>query len=147
MNDHTIRPIAICVFQHNGLILVFEGYDPIKEETFYRPLGGGIEFGEYSQQAIIREIQEELSATITNIRYLATLENIFVHDGISGHEIVQVYDGTLVNKALYEQETIIGVEDNGETFTAMWKHLDEFTGPNSPPLYPDGLLSLLQRLE
>jgi hypothetical protein len=41
-----IRPIALCVFHNNNRILVFEGYDKAKDEIFYRPLGGGIEFGE-----------------------------------------------------------------------------------------------------
>jgi len=40
-----IRPIAICAFLRNNRILVAEGFDPVKDETFYRPLGGGIEFG------------------------------------------------------------------------------------------------------
>jgi hypothetical protein len=40
-----IRPIAICVFRHKDRILVAEGYDPVKKQTFYRPLGGVIEFG------------------------------------------------------------------------------------------------------
>jgi len=43
-----IRSIAICVFRHKNHILVAEGYDPVKDEYFYRPLGGGIEFGETS---------------------------------------------------------------------------------------------------
>jgi hypothetical protein len=29
-----IRPLAICIFSHNGKILVCEGYDPTKGETF-----------------------------------------------------------------------------------------------------------------
>ncbi len=41
-----VRPLAICVFRHHDRILVMEGYDPVKKEHFYRPLGGGIEFGE-----------------------------------------------------------------------------------------------------
>ena len=46
MKKNRIRPLAICVFLNNNRILVAEGYDPIKQQTFYRPLGGGIEFGE-----------------------------------------------------------------------------------------------------
>lgn len=41
-----IRPLAICVFRHQDRILVAEGYDPVKDEHFYRPLGGGNEFGD-----------------------------------------------------------------------------------------------------
>jgi hypothetical protein len=52
MSNHKIRPIAICVFRHQNRILVIEAYDHIKNEKYYRPLGGGIEFGEYSSIAI-----------------------------------------------------------------------------------------------
>jgi len=41
MKPNMIRPVAICVFQHEGRILVFEGYGPKKQQSFYRPLGGG----------------------------------------------------------------------------------------------------------
>ena len=43
-----IRPLALCIFLHQNKILVAEGYDPKKNQIFYRPLGGGIEFGERS---------------------------------------------------------------------------------------------------
>ena len=59
-----IRPLAICIFRKNDRILVAEGYDPVKNEHFYRPLGGGIEFGEYSEQTIRRELMEEIGAEV-----------------------------------------------------------------------------------
>ncbi|MCA9941424.1 MAG: NUDIX domain-containing protein, partial [Anaerolineales bacterium] len=57
-----IRPLVICLFRHKNHILVMEGYDPVKQQTFYRPLGGGIEFGEHSAIALRRELREELGA-------------------------------------------------------------------------------------
>lgn len=39
MGKEQIRPIAICVFRRDNRILVGEGYDPVKKESFYRPLG------------------------------------------------------------------------------------------------------------
>lgn len=137
-----IRPIAICVFGNNGRILVGEHYDPTKQEAFYRPIGGGIEFGEHSRETIIREVQEELSTQVTNLRYLATLENRFIFDGRVGHEIVQVYDGEFIDATMYQPTTFTGNE-NGASFTAVWKPLTDFLAENAPPLYPDGLLNLL----
>jgi len=137
-----IRPIAICVCSNAGRILVFEGYDSVKNQTFYRPLGGGIEFQEFSQQAVVREFQEELKVTILNPRLLGTLENIFTYMAHDGHELVFVYDGELANPELYQQEEIIGYEDDGSPFKAMWKSL-EFFQSGQAPLYPTGLLDLL----
>ena len=139
-----IRPLAICLFRHNDRILVAEGYDPVKEETFYRPLGGGIEFGEYSEQTIRREILEEIGAEVCELKYLGTLENIFVFNGTPGHEIVQVYNGSLRDTRLYEQTVIVGQEvDINGSFRAVWKRIDEF-GEGKSILYPTGLLEILQ---
>ena len=140
-----IRPIAICVFNHNDKILVSEEYDPSKGKTFYRPLGGGIEFGEHSIETIRRELMEEISAAVKDLMYLGTLENIYVFNGIPGHEIVQVYDGALVDSGLYEQAVISGHEaDVNLPMKVLWKSLDEF-GPGKSILYPVGLLELLRQ--
>jgi 8-oxo-dGTP pyrophosphatase MutT (NUDIX family) len=138
-----IRPLAICLFSHHGRILVAEGYDPLKQQRFYRPLGGGIEFGEPAVDTLHRELREELGVAIQDLRYIGTLENIFTFNGEKGHEIVLVYDGAFVDASLYELEQIQGHEDNHLPFTALWKRLDEFT-PQTP-VYPDGLIDLLQR--
>jgi 8-oxo-dGTP pyrophosphatase MutT (NUDIX family) len=143
MKKKRIRPLAICVFLNNNRILVAEGFDPIKQQTFYRPLGGGIEFGETSADTVRRELKEELNAEVGELRYLGTLENIFVFNGTPGHEIVMVYDGALVDSGLYEQAVIVGQEANGEVIRAMWKSLDEF-GEGKSILYPLGLLELLE---
>ena len=39
-------------------LLVFEGYDTVKQDKYYRALGGSIEFGETSRAALEREFQE-----------------------------------------------------------------------------------------
>ena len=109
---------------------------------FYRPLGGTIEFGERSQRTVERELMEELGAEVTDLRYMATLENIFVHDGQQGHEIVLLYEGAFVDRAFYDRDSV-DFDDGGDIpLKAVWKRLDAF-GP-SAPLYPDGLLEMLQ---
>ena len=137
-----IRPVALCVFLKNDRILVFEGHDPIKGETYYRPLGGGIEFGESGEVAVRREIREELHSEIDELKHLGFLENIFVHSGNASHEIVTIYDGVLKESGLYDQAVMEVVEANGEIVRAIWKRLDEF-GVGKAILYPEGLLDLL----
>ena len=137
-----IRPIAICIIRRDDAILVFEGYDHIKQQTFYRPLGGGIDFSEYSIDALQREFHEELNAELVNLRYLQTTENIFTLEGKTGHEIVFIYAGEFADPAFYEKDEILGLEDNGDTFKAFWMPLDEFRS-GKHPLYPTELLALL----
>lgn len=144
MKPGKIRPLAVCVFSHEGRILAAEGYDAVKQEMFYRPLGGRIEFGETGAQTVERELNEEIHAAVTNLRYLGTLENIFTYNGQPGHEIVLVYDGELLDATLYGREAVEGWEDDDHLlFVARWKSLDEFRGAGAPPLYPAGLLALL----
>jgi 8-oxo-dGTP pyrophosphatase MutT (NUDIX family) len=121
--------------------LVVEAHDPVKQETFYRPLGGGIEFGETSKATVVREIREEIGAEIADLRYIGTLENIFTYNGADGHEIVQIYDARFVDEALYAASRILGVESDGEPIHIVWKPLGHFSAEH--PLYPDGLLDLL----
>ena len=144
MKKKKIRPLAICVFRNRDRILVNEGYDPVKKQTFYRPLGGGIEFGEKAEDTVRRELMEEINVEVGEVRYLGTLESIFTFNGAMGHEIVMVFDGVLVNFGLYEQAVIEGEEANGEVIRAMWKRLDEF-GAGKSILYPPGLLEMLTK--
>ena len=143
MKKNKIRPLAICVFRHNDHILVAEGYDPVKGQTFYRPLGGGIEFGETSVETVRRELMEEINVEVGEVRYLGTLENIFIFNGVPGHEIVMVYDGVLSKPGLYEQAVIVGEEANGDVIRALWKSLRAFESGESI-LYPTGLVELLR---
>ena len=84
-----IRPIAIGVIYNGERILAFEGYDPTKDQTYYRPPGGGIEFGELSVKTLEREFREEMNAELCDVDYIGTLENIFEAHNRRGHEIVQ----------------------------------------------------------
>lgn len=147
MKPNVIRPIAICVFRHDGRILAAEGYDPIKDQTFYRPLGGAIEFGESSADTITRELAEELGAAVTDLRYLGTVENIFTYNGQMGHEIVMVYDGAFADRTLYDRAATEGAEDDGLPFRAVWVRLADCRDPAASPVYPTGLLELLAENE
>ena len=141
MTQQRIRPLALCVLSHDGRILVNEAHDPVKGQSYGRPLGGGIEFGEPSELAVVREIREELGAEVTNLRFLGTLENIFTNLGNPGHEIVQVYDGDFVDRALYQRPFLPGVESDGTPFQAYWRARSYFTA--TLPLFPDRLTELL----
>lgn len=143
MKKNRVRAIAICVFRNGDRILAAEGFDKAKKQKFYRPLGGTIEFGEFSTETVRRELMEEIHAQVYDLRYLGTLENIFTFDGNNGHELVFVYDGKFIDRALYEKEIIHGSE-SARSIKAVWVDLNKI-GPDSPPLYPTGLVELLNK--
>lgn len=137
-----IRALALGIFRHADRILVEQGYDPVKDQTFYRPLGGGIEFGERGGDALAREIREELGAEITQVTLLGVLENLFVFNGQPGHEIVLLYAAAFADPALVAAPEIAGTESNHAAIRARWLPLDFFV--DGPPLYPEGLVELLR---
>jgi ADP-ribose pyrophosphatase YjhB (NUDIX family) len=137
-----IRPIALAVIWNGDRLLVCEGHDPIKGETFYRPLGGGIEFGERAEDTVRRELLEEIEAEVINVESIGTLENLFTYNGVAGHEIVLLFAADLADPGLYQLEVISGTEDNGQPLKVLWKPMPAFeTGAER--LYPDGLTRLL----
>lgn len=144
MSEHRIRPLALCIFHHRGKILVNQFQDTEQQRTLYRPIGGGIEFGERSADAIAREVQEELGLSIHGIRLLGTLESLFIYAGKPGHEIVQVYDAIFDDVLVYDRKDIEGQESDGAAFHAKWCDSTHFS-PASP-LVPEGLLDLLKSL-
>lgn len=139
-----IRPLALCLFRRGDKILVARGYDAVKDQTFYRPIGGGINFGERGADAVRREVREELDAEVVDVVYLGAFENIFAYEGKPGHEIILIYDGRFTDPKLNEDDTLLEGEDDEELlYEASWKPLDFFRAEDAPPLYPAGLLNLL----
>jgi 8-oxo-dGTP pyrophosphatase MutT (NUDIX family) len=136
-----IRPLSICLFRRGDRILVNEGKDPVKGIRFARPLGGGIDFGEHSRDAVIREIREELGAEITAVEFVCMMESIYIYLGKPGHELVFVYDARFVDEGLYEQE-VLEVTEGKRKFEARWRSLDELKAANVL-LVPEGLEAFL----
>jgi 8-oxo-dGTP pyrophosphatase MutT (NUDIX family) len=120
-----IRVIAICLFRHRDSILVTEGLDTSTNRRYARPLGGGVELGESSQQTVIREICEEIGAEVRDLKLLGVLENLFELESQQRHEVVFVYDGQFVDRSLYEMAEIPLLE-GGWLTGAIWRPLASF---------------------
>jgi 8-oxo-dGTP pyrophosphatase MutT (NUDIX family) len=120
-----IRVLALGLVVQGNRALVAEVQDIVKNERCYRALGGGVEFGETSLEALHREFAEEIRAELTNVRYLGCVENLFTYNGEPYHEVVQVYRCGLADPSLYELPLIPGVE-NGGPFVAHWIECDRF---------------------
>ncbi|NOX24312.1 MAG: NUDIX hydrolase [Actinobacteria bacterium] len=135
-----VRVKVVCLFTHRGRLLAIDSFDPTKQQHFWVPIGGRVEFGETSSQAIVREVREELSAEIADLKRLGVLENLFTFDGGEGHEIVFVYDARFVDGAMYEADLVSGLEGE-EPFTAHW--IGPLVPAHDRPLYPDGLADLI----
>lgn len=137
-----VKPLAVCVFHRGGRILVGEGRDAVKKETFYRPLGGTIEFSETGRETVTREIREEIGAEATDLRYLGAIENLFTYNGQPGHEIMLVYEGRLTDPSFYDRPFVLRLDDSEQASRAVWMPLEAFRSGRAL-LYPEGLLALI----
>lgn len=135
-----IRAIAIGLFRRGGEVLCALGSDSATGERFARPLGGAIEHGERSDEALEREIREELGLEVADLELLGVLESIFDLAGERYDEIVFVYDGRFADPSVYERESIPILEIGWEG-PARWQRID-----GAPPLVPEGLIGLLRAL-
>ncbi len=120
-----IRVLALGLIKKGDRTFISEGYDPVKQQTFYRAMGGGVDFGETSFEALQREFQEEIQAELTNIHYLGCIENIFTFNGKEGHEILQVYQCDFVDPKFYELENLVFAEGERQK-TALWIEMSRF---------------------
>ncbi|MCU4369096.1 NUDIX hydrolase [Acinetobacter courvalinii] len=134
----SIRAKALCLFRHNDKVLLTKAYDPNKDEYFFRPIGGGIEFGETSRQAVEREVLEEIQLQICKTKLLGVLENLFTFDGQQGHEIVFVYEAEFIDPHIYKQHHIQGCETDGYNYIAQWLSQEQFE-LDQYPVYPKGI--------
>ncbi|MDM1019874.1 NUDIX domain-containing protein [Acinetobacter sp. VNK23] len=133
-----IRTKALCIFRHQNRVLLAYGYDPSKNETYLRPIGGGIEFGETSVQAVEREVLEEIHQQIIRPKLLGVVENLFSFDGQQGHEIVFMYEAEFADSKFYRHVEIQGCEMDGSIYTACWMSQEQIE-VNQYPVYPKGI--------
>lgn len=132
--------------------LIWRGKDLLLEDIYnpdgtligFRSLGGHIEFGEKSWEALEREFMEELGEDIKIKKLFTVMENIFTWAGMSCHEIVFLYEADLLNKSTYNEDIVerMDISNGGQIKTAVWR--DPFNLPQGLPLFPAGLADLLQ---
>lgn len=104
-----------------------------------RPLGGSIEWGEGREETLRREFREELGAEIEILGPFACFENIYVHEGATGHEILFVAPIRLIDRPIPRDVAVEFAEADGTRCRARWHRLSDLRR-GEPVLYPDALI-------
>lgn len=139
-----IRVKALGLHWRNGRLLASEVRDGEGRIQGVRPLGGGVEFGEPAGLAVVREFKEELGIDVEVLGEPIVTENLYVYEGVSGHEVLFIFDVAFPAGAFEGEERIVFHEDNGAPCVARWFDLEELDREGGPELYPKGLKSLLR---
>lgn len=134
-----IRPIVLGLAIRDNKLLVSEGFDEVKNQKFYRCLGGGIEFLEKSTDALKREFLEEIHVPIIIKDFLGISENIFTYQGKNAHELVLYYTIHISEK--YFKEKYVVDDDNGQSI-ATWIDINDFK-IRKKILYPEEVFQYL----
>lgn len=136
-NRHTLRPnwlfvmtaeirfVALGAVRREDDILVFQGESPETGEPYYRLLGGGVEFGEHSREAVAREFAEELGVEFADPTLVGTFERVFTYDGEAAHEVWRVYEGYIEEDWPYDRESFTFFEPESDIeLLARWMSIE-----------------------
>ena len=139
-----LRVLALAVVRRpdDGALLVgLHDLDAAGEPAFCRLLGGGVEFCERSDDAVRRELMEELGVPARPVRFLGTLENVFVYRGEPGHEVILNWLVEFEDPALYTVDEFVVTEGDVRQ-TARWAQPADLAA-RGIPLYPEGIVELV----
>lgn len=138
----TVRSKVVVSVYNSNEVLLSEVYDPGRDVTLYLPVGGGVEFQEYLEEAAARELKEEIGLE-SKLVFDRFSENHFEFDGTPAHEIVfhfhtEIDDDTRV--ALPDH----GVESDGVPFPIKWHKLETLRAIKAQ-IVPMGLFDDIER--
>ncbi len=138
-----MRKVALAIIRKNGRYLVEKFKDKASGLYFYKLMGGGIEENESPQNALAREIKEELKSDINIISEPLIYKDSFLYLGIQREieayimeaNFRQERDYAFTQKFVYSPEGIF-------LSIAMWKSPAEIIAEKLE-LYPRPVLERL----
>ncbi len=136
--SESIRAKVIGVAKHADCLLVCEVLNDDGQLKGWSPLGGGIEFGETGEDALKREIKEELGCGIIISGESFICENIFEHQGFKGHEIILVFPIRFDDAQIYCKKRFQIHENRGSVHWVEWIEMERFKSGKAV-LFPPAL--------
>jgi len=138
------RQAALCLIQHRNAFLVAEIQDPQTNLVLHRPPGGGVEEGETPEQAVRRELREELGITLTAVLQLGAVDHVWFWNGREVRERAWLFLASSSDDAgLSRGECPELVEADGQRIKTVWRPIEKNTA-SLPPLCPSRIAEFLR---
>jgi len=139
-----IRVVALGAVRRDNELLVQVEESPETGAPFHRLLGGGVEFGEHSQEAVVREFDEELGVELAEPTLTGTFEQVFSYNGETGHEVWRVYEATIRETWPYNRGSFRFVEPELATeHLTRWMPVERLRDDDTAFYTPDVLDALV----
>ena len=137
------RQAALCVIRREDAFLVAEIKDPHTGTILHRPPGGGVEPDESPEEAVRRELREELGIILTTVRALGTIDHIWFWKGREVRERCWLFlAGASDDARLSRGECPELVEADGQRVRTLWRPIWG-VGEAVPALCPSALSDFL----
>lgn len=118
---------------HDEKLLIMQD----KDQPYYYVPGGRIKMNEKSEDAVKREVKEELGIEVNVNRMLWVNENFFKEETLQEqfHEICFFYLLELKDEEFFEKGSEFVVDEEGKIHMYYWKSLDEIQNINVYPQF------------
>ena len=144
MAERNIRARACGVFRRGSEALLIRLHNPDTGWTRYITPGGGMVYGESSEDAVRREMREELGVEVSDAHYVGAFEDLSTtSEGFLSHSVSLVYEVSTDDQAFYDQEEVV-VDDTAATFVAVWRRIADLVSDHDA--VGQGLRSVLSSM-
>lgn len=140
-----LRPVDLTlktqkgIFNHRVAAVITQNHKLLAQKNTktdeYYLVGGRVRFGESSEEALVREIKEELGVSVSDFKPLWINECFFIDEGRRFHEIGMYYLVDICNTDFNKYETVFETHENSRTNTYEWLETDKLDQITLYPLF------------
>ncbi len=120
IGNHKFNFRVSTIFRNGSKILLHHG---LKSDHYTLP-GGRVKEGETTEQALKREMKEEMGYDIDILKPVSFMENMFNLESKNYHELLVTYEAKFRDDEAYKREKIVGIEER-EDLEFIWKDISE----------------------